>query len=163
MVLPSGASLARLASNLAAAAALFSHAGSAVLPPRSRRDFYFSNLAVVKHVAPTFPFMIRHGENLEPYMIVEYGAWPGSLRARARQPASRQKLTLLARALPTHHLSDTHTHSLDFARKAKVPLAGLDAAGIRAKLDQAVEIGEQMPRAEAHSLTHGHELPAVTD
>ena len=52
---------------------------------------------------------------------------------------------------------------LDFARKAKVPLAGLDAAGIRAKLDQAVEIGEQMPRAEAHSLTHGHELPAVTD
>lgn len=51
----------------------------------------------------------------------------------------------------------------DFARKAKVPLAGLDAAGITAKLDQAVAIGEQMPRAPAHSLTHGHELPLIID
>lgn len=73
------------------------------------------------------------------------------MRARARTDARR--------AVPL----TPHTLSADFARKAKVPLAGLDAQGIAAKLEQAVAIGEQMPRAPAQSLTHGHELPLVVD
>ena len=43
-----------------------------------------------------------------------------------------------------------------------MPLAGLDAAGIEAKLAQAVAIGEQMPRSAHQSLEKPY-LPNVVD
>ena len=63
---------------------------SFLLPaPSLCSEFYFSNYNVVKGLAPSFPFMIRHGTNLDPYMIVEYGAQRArrSRRRRARVAA----------------------------------------------------------------------------
>ena len=42
-------------------------------------------------------------------------------------------------------------------------LTGLDGAAIAAKLDAAVAVGEQLPRAAGQSLTHGHLLPSIVD
>lgn len=86
------------------------------------RQFWDKNYNVVKHLNPTFPFMIRAVPEVEPYMMVEY----------------------------------------DWNYKAKVPLSGLDVAGIEKKIEQAVEIGNEMPRS-AHQSLKPHILPSVVE
>ena len=44
-----------------------------------------------------------------------------------------------------------------------MPLDGLDAAGLTKKMEQAVSVGEQLPRSPGQSLTEGRELPLVVD
>ena len=49
------------------------------------RTFYEANYNVVKHLNPTFPFMIRAMPNVEPYLVVEYGVWSGRERVDGRR------------------------------------------------------------------------------
>lgn len=86
------------------------------------RSFYERNFNVVKHLNPTFPFMIRPMPNQQPYLIVEY----------------------------------------DFCNKVKIPLDGLDSDGIERKFQQAVEVGEEMPRSAGQSLATNF-LPSVVE
>jgi hypothetical protein len=44
-----------------------------------------------------------------------------------------------------------------------VPLAGLDAAAITKKLEQAIAIGEQMPRDAYQSHVSGKLMPLIVD
>lgn len=63
------------------------------------RTFYEANYNVVKHLNPAFPFMIRAMPNVEPYLVVEYGAWEATVRIAPRNCGTRDALTAHATLL----------------------------------------------------------------
>lgn len=51
------------------------------------RDFWINNYAEIKHLNPRFPFMIRGVGEIDPYVLVEYGAcYARALPAFALRP-----------------------------------------------------------------------------
>lgn len=91
--------------------------------------------------------MIRPMPNQQPYLIVEYGAW--------------RRLGTLARSVG-RAAHPPPARGADFCNKVKIPLDGLDSDGIERKFQQAVEVGEEMPRSAGQSLATNF-LPSVVE
>jgi len=131
--------------------------------PSLHSTFWSTHYAEVKALNPRFPFMLRTNGGVEPYMLVEYGAWRGR-RAQhwGRRAAARWRAQTL-QALSPRSLQPLHARTPcallppslprpDFARKVQVELAGLTPEGIEAALAEAVAAGDTMPRALHQSV-----------